>query len=844
MSPKTGKSFDQWIGTSVQEDSGERLRIRTARDRVLHTILKTGVPWKTYRPETHDVLEFAARRGTDSRAVDLLPQFGRDDLPDSFQATFTVEVGRARFQLVGPVARHGSHWSFGRDFEVFSLARRRTPRIPWREPIAFQTSAGVRGRASVQDIAQGGLSVVTDDMLAVGEEIEFLGTNRAKVPSAKAVVRWVRAQQGSRRAGMEFTFPVHGQALTDLVREYFPRLHSRAEFPPATVRKLFEDSNYLNLTMDSGVSRAWLRLEDPEISHNMVFADEDGQLVGHMSYTQSYRNAWTAHQLASVPNHRESAACWRELYRFANTWPRLADSTSGLIAIFPFSPWNRRLLDNFSRWLEHSDAASVVPFSRLSVPDTMDGPLDPTIAHLAGVNDLAAIGQNLAEQLPSVVVDNLDLSAERLRSAALHPVYADRNVQRKREVIVVKREGKVVACALCELSDAALSLFNLFNMAYFFPIDGAPPLTKEETAHLLRAIGSLYERNALRLSMVLTPEPYRAPLQAAGCEHVEDVGLVNWSHLGLRHWQNYIDLTFAVSTQKEARRRTSPSLRQRNGSAIAQAPRSRQDSERTDEERTMNNVERYEGALQSERQRLAARPGIETLLDPALSKRKFMRYMIEFCSRAVPMTVQVEDWIRRAGHRTADIGMEDIGRRLATHAKAEAGHDQMLVRDAAVLVEHYNELYGTSLDSQALIDRPILDSTRDYIELHEQVIASNAPYLQVAIELEIEGLSVSVGASIIDQYKRLVGADQLGHISFLTEHVEVDVGHTAFNLKLLGRLLDERPDSLSAAIETGTRALDIYGRFLHDLMTSVEAEEAAWRLSATDGAASSERLAS
>ncbi|MEL7370281.1 MAG: iron-containing redox enzyme family protein, partial [Myxococcota bacterium] len=177
---------------------------------------------------------------------------------------------------------------------------------------------------------------------------------------------------------------------------------------------------------------------------------------------------------------------------------------------------------------------------------------------------------------------------------------------------------------------------------------------------------------------------------------------------------------------------------------------------------------------------------------------------------------------RRAGIKTQQIGMTDVGRRLQVHAKSEAGHHLMLIEDTKVMVERYNQTFGGNLDAKTLMDRPLLESTQAYIDLHERVISSSAPYLQVAIEFEIESLSVSVGAFVIEQYKRLLGAAHLDQISFLTEHVEIDVGHTAFNQKLLQRLLAERPSALPAAIETGTSVLRIYGAFLNALMANTD----------------------
>ena len=81
--------------------------------------------------------------------------------------------------------------------------------------------------------------------------------------------------------------------------------------------------------------------------------------------------------------------------------------------------------------------------------------------------------------------------------------------------------------------------------------------------------------------------------------------------------------------------------------------------------------------------------------------------------------------------------------------------------------------------------------------MHEDTIASDEPFGQVAIELEIEGISVAYAPKLLAACKRALGPEMKHGVSFLAEHVAIDVGHTAFNCRLMGELCTARPLSAS-----------------------------------------------
>jgi hypothetical protein len=229
-------------------------------------------------------------------------------------------------------------------------------------------------------------------------------------------------------------------------------------------------------------------------------------------------------------------------------------------------------------------------------------------------------------------------------------------------------------------------------------------------------------------------------------------------------------------------------------------------------------VQSYEPQLSKARDLLATDRAITTLLDPAIEPAVLERFLIQFSALGVQITEPVDGWIRRAGERCVEVGLVDLGKSLITHAKHEAGHHLMLVADTRLLVDRWNGRRSLPLSADALLAQAPTTAMRDYIALHEETIAGDMPYGQVAIELEIERMSTTFGPLLLAQCRRVLEPSMLDGLSFIKEHVAVDVGHTALNERLMDRLLCLRPDAADRMARIGAEALAIYVRFFGECL--------------------------
>jgi hypothetical protein len=237
--------------------------------------------------------------------------------------------------------------------------------------------------------------------------------------------------------------------------------------------------------------------------------------------------------------------------------------------------------------------------------------------------------------------------------------------------------------------------------------------------------------------------------------------------------------------------------------------------------------ERYEPPLAPTRRSFEAEPGVQRLLAADCPPDLVRLFMLRYSAHGVRMTEQVESWIHRAGDRCTELGRTELGHALRSHARSEGGHEKLMENDARLLADEWNRTRRPHIDAETILRSTPLYSTRKYVQLHEEVIAGPRPYCQVAIEYEIERLSVVLGPAIVARCAAALGGD--GY-SFLAEHVELDKGHTAFNERQLGLLLEQDDADLVPLVETGREALNCYLAFVAECAELAEADLARLQL--------------
>ncbi|GHH03896.1 hypothetical protein [Comamonas sp. JC664] len=220
------------------------------------------------------------------------------------------------------------------------------------------------------------------------------------------------------------------------------------------------------------------------------------------------------------------------------------------------------------------------------------------------------------------------------------------------------------------------------------------------------------------------------------------------------------------------------------------------------------------------RARLETEAVMRTLLSPDIAPLLLERFLIEWSARGAYMTEPVDGWIRGAGERSIALGAVKLGQALVTHARHEAGHHLMTIDDARGLARRWNARHVPQLDADALVAQAPTEAMRQYRQVHDEVITSDLPLGQAAIEYEVGHLAVALVPRILDNVKHVLGQETLERLTFLTEHAEVDVGHTALNERMLTEVLRANPEAGPRLAAYGARGLDCYLRFLADCLSA------------------------
>ncbi|MGE0885336.1 MAG: hypothetical protein AB7P14_17460 [Blastocatellales bacterium] len=230
------------------------------------------------------------------------------------------------------------------------------------------------------------------------------------------------------------------------------------------------------------------------------------------------------------------------------------------------------------------------------------------------------------------------------------------------------------------------------------------------------------------------------------------------------------------------------------------------------------NLEVYEQLMIPARQQFETSYGLATLLEEDIEPDYLELFLVYFCAIGAQMTAPVEGWIRRAGERCTALGLNEIGDALHRHSKAEAGHDQLMLADVKSLVGRWNACKHWQLDLEHLLHLPQTPGVARYVEVHEDNICGPNPFAQIAIEYEIERLTLLHGERLVARCVRLCGDDILACLTFLPKHIELDGGHTKFNARELTKVIEANPSSVPTLVAAGSAALDAYGTFISDCL--------------------------
>lgn len=506
-----------------------------------------------------EVTPTACPREADAYLFEIVP---KDPLPAALESLsldeLELDFGDAVFSLEGSAVRR-----VGRRLLV------RRPRRLFSKGLAnIVVSAGLvslRWNVGKMVVRADVLEISMDEILIEGAGpsivpgkprpavIEFYEHDRQHVTEIQCKVD---VRPGMRRPACARLQLISDEERGELVRLYrvlrFPQLFDRGALERKDVVDLFERSRYLALRETEQVvpSEAWCCPDfASDLTIDTIYRADDGALLGHVSVTRAYSRSWIGHQLATLKGHPESAASRHALYRHFACAPLLSDGEHcNLLGYYNRElRWHQLFFESFVDWVGDDSQAVVTEFDRFEpLSHELEAPGEPqddvVVEHLHPLDTELAV-QLVAEQLPPLAVQALDIDRAHLQSDALHSHYRERGVERSRQVLVLWESDELVAVALCETGSRHLSLFNLFNMGQVYLRPGRT--SRAGRAALLRAVRSFYATRGTNDPVLVAPPGSFDHPEDAGLRREETMGCIIWSGRSLLQYQSFISYCFA-----------------------------------------------------------------------------------------------------------------------------------------------------------------------------------------------------------------------------------------------------------------------------------------------------------
>ncbi|MES2643411.1 MAG: hypothetical protein V4850_28260 [Myxococcota bacterium] len=235
----------------------------------------------------------------------------------------------------------------------------------------------------------------------------------------------------------------------------------------------------------------------PQVGCQVVWPSERG-IEASLSLLKIYEHTWFGFQMAKLqgapPDGHTGRQVLRDIhlraYEHAQADPKLRWTTALVQAS---AKWSKLVHYDLPERYVDSGLAAVVDFHALELDVPLRAALpDPNVG-LATESERDALLEALIPRRPWVYREALDLVPERFDLHGLRAEWKRAGLTRERELLVVRRGGKMIAAATVESADLGLHLFNLLDVTrlYAVSVDGiqAFPALLDAAAAWYRARG-------------------------------------------------------------------------------------------------------------------------------------------------------------------------------------------------------------------------------------------------------------------------------------------------------------------------------------------------------------------
>lgn len=466
-----------------------------------------------------------------------------------------VPAGRARVESFGPWSVYAFEGTGAAAPEqIVRLRRRQTRRVRVPGHVRVKVS-GVpwpadRIERTVRDISIGGLGFVTDpvaDLVFPGIDLELELCWRGGTPvRCRGIVRHVTTSPESgvgALCGVEILREPGPDGWARVVDELLHPTTQWGTAKPDDLWKVYEGSGYFELS--GKTSDEFVDYRDSFFTTNAVLSDAPqigGRFALHtrrgleatISQLEVWDNSWLVYQLGRLEHNRalvgESDHVLADLYVHAYEHLQTFAKPEYLVTLVQdVARWSRRMhLQLVERHVE-SGHGVIVPFRALEMATKtrLPVPREITVGPATSA-ELVAMAEHLARTRHPLERAALGLQRPERDLLPLVERWQAAGLDRRREIIVARRDDQMVAFAILEAAEAGLHLFCLTDCVRLFHLGERD---QDGELALLGAARTWYACHGHHRFVV-----YADPLMpAAWAEHARDLGLAYITILTAEH---------------------------------------------------------------------------------------------------------------------------------------------------------------------------------------------------------------------------------------------------------------------------------------------------------------------
>ncbi|MDH0627793.1 hypothetical protein N5D36_10525 [Pseudomonas mosselii] len=227
----------------------------------------------------------------------------------------------------------------------------------------------------------------------------------------------------------------------------------------------------------------------------------------------------------------------------------------------------------------------------------------------------------------------------------------------------------------------------------------------------------------------------------------------------------------------------------------------------------------YQIRITAAREKFAAREEVQALFKAPMDAPLVNLFMIYWSAMSAALTTPIPEYLATAGVRCEALGLSRLAEFFKEHTEEEDGHHEWAAADVHKLVSLWNAKYpGMPINTEDLLVSNLTPSVRRYHQLHKDVVAGDAPWAELAIDVEIELITTQYGPALLKACAAALCEEGQKSISFLAEHVRFDFGHTDTNFRVVAELIEAKPEYTQHLVAIGEQALTAYGDFLGEAL--------------------------